>query len=133
MGYSLKMNDKIYPGLHHHTRQKVLRDMFIFNDEDRTVEDVVYAVCKYFKTEPAYVLVKSNKPDRVRPRQWMYLIAHKHCGLRVVSIAERFNKNHATILSGIKKLKGELEVYPEEKEVYKGIINILKESKNESS
>lgn len=121
------MNDKVYPGLHQSTRSKVLRDMFIFNDDDKVMQQVVTAVCKYFKTEPAYVLTKSNKPDKVRPRQWIYYISHKYCGLTLTSTAEKLGKNHATIYSGIKKIKGELDVYPEEREVYKEIIKILKD------
>jgi len=119
------MNDKVYPGLYPATQSKYIRDLFVFNDEDEIMQKVVHAVCKYFKTEPAYVLTSSNKPEAVRPRHWIYFLAHKYYGLRKVSIAERLKKNHGTIYSGVKKLEGELDVYPEEEEVYKEIIKIL--------
>jgi len=130
--YLSKMNDKVYPGLHPSTRQKLLKDKFIFNDEDQSINKVVEAVCTYFKTEPAFILDKSNKPDAARPRLWVYYLSYEHYKLRKVSIAEKLGKNHATIISGIKKIQGELSVYSHERRVLLHIKELLKKIENGS-
>lgn len=70
--------------------------------------------------------MKLKKPDRnriyVQARNMCYFILLHHLGMTCVSIGQYFNRDHTTVLHGLKMHKNDYETTPSYKEKYDEIV-----------
>lgn len=68
---------------------------------------------------------KTRKRDKVILRYFYFLISRKYTKKSLESIGELLNKDHATVLNGLKKFDSLLPLYPEYLERFSKIDNIV--------
>ena len=94
---------------------RLLED-FIEKDKSLTkisVEEIQNAVCKKYSITMAQMLSKERTISIVTPRQLAMYIARKYTNKSLPEIAKVFDKQHATILHGVKTIEKRLDVEPE--------------------
>lgn len=84
-----------------------------------TLQDVLIAVCDFYKTESSKIFKNSRKQDYVKLREVFSFIAYENCNLSFLEIGKymfdngfKSGMNHTTILHYKKKMDLYMEVYP---------------------
>ena len=96
-----------------------------------TIDEVEEAVLAATMLHPQAIRAKSRKADVVTARAIIWHIydtlniANRH-KLSLVKMGARYNLHHATVHYAMKRLKGELDVYPETNGLVRAIINTLR-------
>lgn len=97
-------------------------DERFFTDSKKVVDGklmdfIVKLVQNYYKVDEDYFRRKTRKYEIVFPRQVAMYLIRKNTKLSLYSIGEKFgNKNHATIINGVKRIKGYIQVDKKVKE-----------------
>ncbi len=109
--------------------KEVLKDV-IAPDEKKpiTPEIIINTVVEHYhnKISAADILGKNRSRDISYPRQICMYLCEKYTGLSYAAIGEALgNKDHTTVLHGVKKIKKELETDPQLKSSIEVIIKKL--------
>lgn len=76
-----------------------------------TIDQIITCTCEYFNVREEDIFGKSRKADIVTVRQMSMYLAHKHTKLTASKIGIYVgNRDHATVLHGIKNIEGRLKV-----------------------
>ena len=76
-----------------------------------TIDQILTTTCEYFNVREEDVFGKSRKAEIVTVRQMSMYLAHKHTKLTASKIGIYVgNRDHATVLHGIKTIDGRLKV-----------------------
>lgn len=79
--------------------------------ELQVMEFILDIVQNYFNVQEDYFLLKTRRYDIVLPRQIAMYLIRKHTTLSLSDIGIKFgNKDHATVLHGVKKVKDYIQV-----------------------
>lgn len=79
-----------------------------------TIDQIITCTCEHFNIREEEVFGKSRKADIVTVRQMSMYLAHKHTKLTASKIGIYVgNRDHATVLHGIKTIDGRLKVEKE--------------------
>jgi chromosomal replication initiator protein len=77
---------------------------------------VAEAIGHYFDIDPAVLHSISQKPEVAHMRFIAYYLLHNHYKLTHTQIANLYNKDHSTIIHGIKQVP-ELNLLPEASDI----------------
>jgi len=92
------------------------------NEDDRLAQYIIIVVGKYLNMDENFCITKNRRADLVYGRQLCMYFIRKYTKLRLHKITSYFNnKNHATILHGIKHLES---LYQVDKMVQKDIYEL---------
>lgn len=76
-----------------------------------TIDQIITTTCEHFNVKEEEIFGKSRKADIVTVRQMSMYLAHKHTKLTTSKIGVYVgNRDHATVLHGIKTIDGRLKV-----------------------
>ena len=76
-----------------------------------TIDQIISCTCEHFNVKEEEIFGKSRKADIVTVRQMSMYLAHKHTKLTASKIGIYVgNRDHATVLHGIKTIDGRLKV-----------------------
>ena len=92
---------------------KYLLKDFIDKEQERknlTIEEVQKAVARKYNVSVDQILSSERTQSLVTPRQLAMYIARKFCTKGLTEIAEKFEKTHATIINGVKRISERLDV-----------------------
>lgn len=79
-----------------------------------TIDQIITCTCEYFNVKEEEIFGKSRKANIVTVRQMSMYLAHKHTKLTASRIGIYVgNRDHATVLHGIKTIEGRLKVEKE--------------------
>ncbi len=79
-----------------------------------TIDRIITCTCEFFNVREEDIFGKSRKADIVTVRQVSMYLAHKHTKLTTSKIGVYVgNRDHATVLHGIKTIEGRLKVEKE--------------------
>lgn len=87
------------------------------------MNDIVKIVCAYYgiPTHRLYTNFR-QKQDVVIAKQMCYLLIREFIQNRsLTKIGKHFNRHHATIIAGLKTIKGELEISAKRKKEYEAL------------
>lgn len=91
----------------------------------RTCEEIIEAVRGKYNLTLNQILSSERIQELVTPRQLAMYIAVKFTSMSVKSIALKFNKTHATILHGVKKIENRIDVEPKLRDSLNEILDSL--------
>ena len=96
-------------------------------DQLQVMNEIINQVNSYFETD---CQKNTRKREVVYPRQLaMSIIYELVPRLTLVNIGKKFNKDHATVLNSIKRVKQEIEFYYESSAQYLDIVANIQKSK----
>ena len=95
------------------------------NKQARTPQNIIAEAAKYFKVDEAYLMKEERTRTRVQARGMVFKALREHSRMSFLQIAGFFNKDHTTVIHGIRKLEELMEVYPEITIEYENLINHL--------
>ena len=91
--------------------QRILTGRVKVEKKNVTIDQIISCTCEYFKVREEEVFGKSRKASIVTVRQMSMYLAHKHTKLTAGKIGIYVgNRDHATVLHGIKTIDGRLKV-----------------------
>lgn len=70
-----------------------------------TIADVVYVVARHYRLQPAHLRGHRRTREIAYPRQLAMLIASEMLGASSVAIGQELNRDHTTVLHGIKRAR----------------------------
>jgi len=76
------------------------------------MKKIAIAVCEHYEMLLEDMFDKRKTDEVVRLRYMAMYIAYRYFGYSYAEIGRFFNKKHETCMHGIKKMSGEIEVYP---------------------
>lgn len=105
-------------------------DERLFTDSKQVVDGklmdfIVKVVQNYYKVDEDYFRRKTRKYEIVFPRQIAMYLIKKNTKLSLYSIGEKFGKNHATIINGLKRISGYIQVDKKVKKQVKDIQDTI--------
>ena len=91
--------------------QRIMAGRIKVEKKDVTIDQIITCTCEHFKVKEEEVFGKSRKATIVTVRQMSMYLAHKHTKLTASKIGIYVgNRDHATVLHGIKAIDGRLKV-----------------------
>ena len=91
--------------------QRILAGRVKLEKKDITINQIISCACEHYKVKEEDVLGKSRKANVVIVRQMSMYLAHKHTNMTASKIGIYVgNRDHATVLHGIKAIDGRLGV-----------------------
>ena len=94
--------------------QRILTGRIKVEKKDVTIDQIITCTCEHFNVREEEVFGKSRKANIVTVRQMSMYLAHKHTKLTASKIGIYVgNRDHATVLHGIKTIDGRLKVEKE--------------------
>jgi len=94
--------------------QRILAGRIKVEKKDVTIDQIITCTCEHFNVKEEDVFGKSRKANIVTVRQMSMYLAHKHTKLTASKIGIYVgNRDHATVLHGIKTIDGRLKVEKE--------------------
>lgn len=94
--------------------QRIMAGRTRVEKKDVTIDQIISCTCQHFNVREEDVFGKSRKADIVTVRQMSMYLAHKHTKLTASKIGIYVgNRDHATVLHGIKTIDGRLKVEKE--------------------
>ena len=91
--------------------QRILAGRIKVEKKNVTIDQIISCTCEHFKVREEEVFGKSRKASIVTVRQMSMYLAHKHTKLTAGKIGIYVgNRDHATVLHGIKTIDGRLKV-----------------------
>jgi len=94
--------------------QRILTGRIKVEKKDVTIDQIITCTCEHFNVREEEVFGKSRKANIVTVRQMSMYLAHKHTKLTTSKIGIYVgNRDHATVLHGIKTIDGRLKVEKE--------------------
>lgn len=91
--------------------QRILAGRIKVEKKDVTIDQIITCTCEHFNVKEEEVFGKSRKANIVTVRQMSMYLAHKHTKLTASKIGIYVgNRDHATVLHGIKTIDGRLKV-----------------------
>ena len=94
--------------------QRILAGRIKVEKKDVTIDQIITCTCEHFNVREEEVFGKSRKANIVTVRQVSMYLAHKHTKLTASKIGIYVgNRDHATVLHGIKTIDGRLKVEKE--------------------
>lgn len=94
--------------------QRILAGRTKVEKRSITIDQIITCTCEHFNIKEEDVFGKSRKADIVTVRQISMYLAHKHTKLTTSKIGIYVgNRDHATVLHGIKTIDGRLKVEKE--------------------
>ncbi|MBR6031908.1 MAG: chromosomal replication initiator protein DnaA [Bacteroidaceae bacterium] len=94
--------------------QRILTGRIKVEKKDVTIDQIITCTCEHFNVKEEEVFGKSRKANIVTVRQMSMYLAHKHTKLTASKIGIYVgNRDHATVLHGIKTIDGRLKVEKE--------------------
>jgi chromosomal replication initiator protein len=94
--------------------QRILAGRTRIEKKNVTIDQIITATCEHFNVKEEDIFGKSRKADIVTVRQVSMYLAHKHTKLTASKIGIYVgNRDHATVLHGIKTIDGRLKVEKE--------------------
>ncbi|MBO4550634.1 MAG: chromosomal replication initiator protein DnaA, partial [Bacteroidaceae bacterium] len=91
--------------------KRILADRTKVEKKTVTIDQIITTTCMYFNVKEEDVFGKSRKAEIVIVRQMSMFLAHKHTKLTASKIGIYVgNRDHATVLHGIKTIEGRLKV-----------------------
>lgn len=110
--------------------QRILAGRVKLEKKTITINDIITTTCEYFNVKEEDVFGKSRKAEIVMARQISMFLAHKHTKLTTSKIGAFVgNRDHATVLHGIKTIDGRLKV---EKELRRHLEELEKKLKGKA-
>lgn len=99
------MNDKIspyaYPGLRGVQDYMKLRKKSSINEMR-----IIRRVCEYYEVMPKQLFGSSRKRKFVEPRYMAWYLMRKHTDLTLKTMGNIFDRDHATVLHGLRAIQG---------------------------
>src|ERR1700733_5361265 len=89
------------------------------------VEYIIHAICQYFHTTFKRLDVDKRDQRLCFPRQTIMYFLKYHGGLSSVRIGKLMKKHHGTVIFGIRKIEGLLDVDPIVKDQLDEIKNLI--------
>lgn len=65
---------------------------------------IITTICNYYKLDKPALLDKSRKRNLVEARQMAFLLFREFTELSLSQIGQKFNRDHATVLYGVRKI-----------------------------
>ena len=94
--------------------QRILAGRIKVEKKDITIDQIITCTCEHFNVKEEELFGKSRKANIVTVRQMSMYLAHKHTKLTASKIGIYVgNRDHATVLHGIKTIDGRLKVEKE--------------------
>ena len=94
--------------------QRILTGRIKVEKKDVTIDQIITCTCEHFNVKEEEVFGKSRKANIVTVRQMSMYLAHKHTKLTASKIGIYVgNRDHTTVLHGIKTIDGRLKVEKE--------------------
>ena len=91
--------------------QRILAGCVKVEKKPITIDQIITCTCEYFNVREEELFGKSRKANIVIVRQMSMYLAHKHTKLTTSKIGVYVgNRDHATVLHGIKTIDGRLKV-----------------------
>lgn len=78
-------------------------------DQGRLIAQIVLGVCELRKCQANSILAPRRHKEAMYNRMLVYLIAHDYCQLSYSGIARVLNRDHTTVIHGVKRAIGEYE------------------------
>lgn len=91
-------------------------------------DSIIRAVCEHFEITFDGIHRKSKIVEFCKPRMVAMYLIRLYCKSTTTEIAKLFNKNHATVIWAIKRIKEEQEIYPELREKINKLKKIIENS-----
>ena len=88
--------------------------------QDDQIQKIIKAVCCYFTTTENELKQKVRVATKCYPRQIMCYLVYQYTLMGHRRIAKRLNQHHTTVLAGMRKIKGFIDIGDEQ------VINDLK-------
>ena len=94
--------------------QRILAGRIKMENKDVTIDQIITCTCEHFSVKEEEIFGKSRKANVVTVRQVSMYLAHKHTKLTASKIGIYVgNRDHATVLHGIKTIDMRLKVEKE--------------------
>ena len=78
-------------------------------DQGRLIAQIVLGVCELRNCQANSILAPRRHKEAMYNRMLVYLIAHDYCQLSYSGIARVLNRDHTTVIHGVKRAIGEYE------------------------
>jgi chromosomal replication initiator protein len=91
--------------------------------EQKRIDYAIFTVCLQHKITREQVIEKTRKAEIVEPRNILFYILHKVYRIPCQRVGAIFGKDHATVLSGAKRVSGFIEIDKEYENKISKIIN----------
>jgi len=88
-----------------------------------TIEHILDKCAFAYGLSRADILMKSRTIERVHARQMAMIILKDMTSITLLGIGRIFNKDHTTVIHGIKAMKILIAVYPDFKATYDKIVS----------
>lgn len=88
-------------------------------------ENIIIEAAHYFNVNEAYLYKNERTRSRVQLRSMVFKAIRELSKISYLQIAAMFNKDHSTIIHGIRRLNELMSVYPDIKDEYENFINHL--------
>lgn len=75
------------------------------------LQTILEVISKYYGVSENSIKSKSRKVKSVKARHAYFYIAYKTSRKGLVEIGELVNRNHSTVIHGIRKIEGEIDIY----------------------
>jgi len=92
-------------------------------EEQKRIDYIIFTVCLRFKITKEDLISKTRVSEVVEPRNILFYILHKVYVIPCERVGAIFNRNHATVLSGAKRVSGFIETDRQYEAKVAGIIN----------
>ena len=81
-------------------------------DQGKLIAQIVIAVCDLRSCTPNSITSQRRYKQAMYNRMLVYLIAHDVCQLSYSAIGRVLNRDHTTVINGVKRANGELQTNP---------------------
>lgn len=75
------------------------------------LQTILEVISEYYGVSENSIKSKTRKVKSVRARQIYFYIAYKTSGKGLAEIGKLVNRDHTTVIHGIRKIEGEIDIY----------------------
>lgn len=84
------------------------------NTKKINADKVIDIVAMYFRTDAASIKKKNRKRELVTARHFCFFFLRKNTNLSLKTIGEQFTQDHTTVINGVQKIQGFLDIEDQE-------------------
>lgn len=100
------------------------------NTYTASVDAIIQTVCSYYKVEEADLKRAWRTQPFLDARILIYYLGIKHARAKTVYLGRRFNRDHSTVIHGVKKMCDYLDVGDPIVEHYQNVLQLLPQPAN---
>ena len=75
------------------------------------LQSILQIISEYYGVSENLIKSKSRKDEVVKARHAYFYIAYKTSGKGLAEIGKLVNRDHTTVIHGIRKIEGEIDIY----------------------